>query len=378
MDKGIWIDGPVDKGVMKFLKGLLDNNAMDAVLLPGKNKTGDSYAWFLMGKDGLNESASPFPPVMTTQGAKMVSYLTKKNGSWKKTGVLLRPCELRAAIELAKLKQVDLTNLVLISYDCPGAFPLKEYVSGSRQELDLAFETSLCTQTDPDGLRNVCSICSNFTGRGADIEIGLIGAESKGFWLIPATEQGEELLKKTEEGNNYKSLGSREKLVQEKSVQRIEKRKITLDSFQDSVNGPENLMTTLSSCINCHNCSRVCPICFCRECYFDSRALNSGADEMLQRAERKNGLRLMPDLLLFHMGRMTHMSISCVSCGACEDACPADIPVSMLFSVAARDTRKLFDYEPGRNIDEALPYSVFNFEELKDFEAPYTKEYSKQ
>ena len=99
---------------------------------------------------------------------------------------------------------------------------------------------------------------------------------------------------------------------------------------------------------------------------------------MLQRADRKQGLRLLPDLLLFHMGRMTHMSISCVSCGACEDACPADIPVSMLFSVAARDTRKIFDYEPGRDIDEALPYSVFNFEELKNFEAPYTKEYSKQ
>ncbi len=378
MNKGIWVDGSVKKGVMDFLKGLLQNKAMDAVLMPGKNKTGDSYAWFLMKEDGINEFASPFPPVMTTQGAKMVSYLTKKNGSWKKTGVLLRPCELRAVIELAKLKQVDLANLVLISFDCPGAYPLKEYFSGNTEELDEAFGVCLSTHTEPEGVRNICSICTDFTGRGADMEIGLAGGDSKGFWIIPGTEQGERLLEKTEYGNNYESLEARDRLVAKKLSERKEKRNKTLDQFQQSVNGTENLMSTLSSCINCHNCSRVCPICFCRECYFDSRALNTGADEMLQRAERKGGLRLLPDLLLFHMGRMTHMSISCVSCGACEDACPADIPVSMLFSVAARDTRKLFDYEPGRDINEALPYSVFNFEELKAFEAPYTKEYSKQ
>ena len=376
MDKGIWVKGSVKKGIMEFLTGLLNNKAIDGVLMPGKNKTGDSYAWFLMGEDGVTESACPFPPVMTTQGAKMVSYLTKKNGSWKKTAVLLRPCELRAVIELAKLKQVDLSNLILMSFDCPGAFPLKEYFSKNRQELEKAFDKSLGTQTDPEGSRNVCSICSNFTGKGADIEIGLIGADAKGFWLIPGTEQGNKLLEKTHAGNEHQALESRTKLIQEKFVQRKEKRNNILDLFQQSVSGPENLMNTFAACINCHNCSRVCPICFCRECYFDSRALDSGADEMLQRADRKNGLRLVPDLLLFHMGRMTHMSISCVSCGACEDACPADVPVSMLFAVAARDTGKIFDYEPGRDIDEALPFSVFKFEELQEFEVPYTKEYS--
>ena len=97
---------------------------------------------------------------------------------------------------------------------------------------------------------------------------------------------------------------------------------------------------------------------------------------MLQRAQRKSGLKLPPDVLLFHLGRMSHMSVSCVSCGACEDACPADVPVSMLFALAGRDTQAVFDYEPGRRLDEAIPHTVFKFEELKDFETPYTKEYS--
>ncbi len=377
MNKGIWVEGRAKKKVLEFLNGLLNSKKLEAVLMPATNRTKDSYSWFLMGKDGLLESADPFPPVMTTQGARAVSYLTKKGRAWKKTAVLLRPCELRATIELAKIRQVELENLVLISFDCPGAYPLEKYFNGDQKKLDEAFDACLSKQAELEGARAVCSICNRFTGRGADIEIGLIGGEAKGFWLIPGSREGEDLLEGVTGSASHK-LEAREKAISELRAQREEKRKQTLDSFQETVKGPENLMRVLSSCINCHNCSRVCPICFCRECYFDSKALSSEADAMLQRAQRKNGLRLPPDLLLFHLGRMTHMSISCVSCGACEDACPADVPVSMLFSLAGRNTQAVFEYEPGRSLEEAVPYTVFKFEELKDFEAPYIKEYSKE
>ncbi len=376
INKGIWIEGSVSKGIKKFLNRLLTDKNLEAVLMPAKNKTNDSYAWFLMGKDGLTESATPFPPIISVQGAKVVSYLTKKGGPWKKTAVLLRPCELRATIELAKLKQVDLNGLVLISFDCPGAYPFEKYFNEDQKTLDSEFELCIGTQSEPEGLRTVCSICTGFTGRGADIEINITGGESKGFWFVPGTDQGRQLIEKVFKNNDYNSLDSRGVLLAERLGQRREKRDTILDSFRETVKGPENLMNVLSSCINCHNCSRVCPICFCRECYFDSRALISEADDMLIRAKRKKGLRLLPDLLLFHMGRMTHMSISCVSCGACEDACPANIPVSMLFSLAGKNTQKIFNYEPGRSVDEPVPYSVFKFEELEDFEVPYTKEYS--
>ncbi|MBC2717600.1 MAG: hypothetical protein HF978_20040 [Desulfobacteraceae bacterium] len=376
MIKGIWVEGPVKKGVLDFLNGLLAEKKIKAVLMPAKNKGGDSYAWFLMGKDRLLESADPVPPVMTTQGANVVSYLTKKGPVWEKTAVLLRPCEYRAVIELAKIKQVDLTNLVLISFDCPGAYPLEKYVNGDPEELDESFEVCLGGVVELDGPRNVCAICHRFTGTGADIEIGLMGGEGKGFWLVPGSKQGEELLDGAV-GSESDNIDVREKAISDRTIARETKRNNTLDSFQETVMGPENLLNTLSACINCHNCSRVCPICFCRECYFDSKALSSEADNMLQRAQRKSGLRLPPDLLLFHLGRMSHMSVSCVSCGACEDACPANVPVSMLFALAGRNTQAVFDYEPGRRLDEAIPHTVFKFEELKDFETPYIKEYSK-
>ena len=63
------------------------------------------------------------------------------------------------------------------------------------------------------------------------------------------------------------------------------------------------------------------------------------------------------------------MTMSCVSCGSCEDACPVDIPVAQLFSAVAEDSQLLFEYSPGMDINEPLPLRVFRKEkELNDIE----------
>ena len=50
----------------------------------------------------------------------------------------------------------------------------------------------------------------------------------------------------------------------------------------------------------------------------------------LSRAAKRGAFRFPADTLFFHLGRMSHISASCVSCGLCEDACPVDIPVEEL------------------------------------------------
>ena len=62
------------------------------------------------------------------------------------------------------------------------------------------------------------------------------------------------------------------------------------------------------------------------------------------------------------------MSISCVSCGACEDACSMSIPVSQIFSMIADKTQGLFDYVSGRSLDEPIPIVAYKEEELKEVE----------
>lgn len=79
---------------------------------------------------------------------------------------------------------------------------------------------------------------------------------------------------------------------------------------------------------------------------------------------RKGGFRLPPDTVLYQLGRLNHMSFSCVGCGLCTEVCPAGIPVSAIFMRTGEETAKLFDYLPGRNVDEPVPVTVYKEEEL--------------
>jgi len=62
------------------------------------------------------------------------------------------------------------------------------------------------------------------------------------------------------------------------------------------------------------------------------------------------------------------MSVSCVSCGSCEDACPMSIPVAQIFSMTADETQGIFDYVAGRNIDEPIPLKTYEEDELHEVE----------
>jgi formate dehydrogenase subunit beta len=63
---------------------------------------------------------------------------------------------------------------------------------------------------------------------------------------------------------------------------------------------------------------------------------------------------------------MNHMSLNCVSCGACEDACPAGIPIAQIFSAVADRTQKAFGYQAGLDLEQKPPLVTFLKDELED------------
>ena len=73
-------------------------------------------------------------------------------------------------------------------------------------------------------------------------------------------------------------------------------------------------------------------------------------------------MRMLGDTLLFHMTRLNHMSLSCVSCGMCTSACPADIPVG-LSSVPSASRCRRPSSTPGRDLAEPLPLITFQANE---------------
>ncbi|ETR73082.1 MAG: FdhB6 [Candidatus Magnetoglobus multicellularis str. Araruama] len=204
MDDIKWLQGKRKPGIKAFFQDILTKGLIDTVLMPAKNKKGNSYAWFLMNKDGFLETSDPIPPVMTIQGANILKNITKKGESWSKTAVVLRPCELRAVIELTKLEQINLENIILISFDCPGAYPLTEYISGDQTSLDQQYDSSLYTASF-ETERNACIMCDKFTGQGADIQLCFLGQSDDGFLISAASAKGKELLKDVN-GTNEENL----------------------------------------------------------------------------------------------------------------------------------------------------------------------------
>lgn len=104
-------------------------------------------------------------------------------------------------------------------------------------------------------------------------------------------------------------------------------------------------MYELQKCIKCYGCRNVCPVCFCKECTMDSPELiATGGD-------------LPPEVPIFHLVRAVHMGGRCIDCGLCEDACPVDIPLRMLYRKVNGIVADVFDYKTGVSTDQS-PFNI--------------------
>jgi formate dehydrogenase subunit beta len=72
------------------------------------------------------------------------------------------------------------------------------------------------------------------------------------------------------------------------------------------------------------------------------------------------------------------MILSCVSCGACQDACPMDIPVGQVFSLMADRAQEMLGYVAGEDREEPLPLVAYEMDELHQVEQPYVEIYRQQ
>jgi formate dehydrogenase subunit beta len=377
-DKGALFpaEGGVRERVIAFLQKAISQGCFDAVLIPAKAPGTDSLAYSLIGDEQLLKNAYPLPPVMPVQGAKAISSLTRTGKGKKKIATLIRPCELRATVELFKLGQVDLENISLISIDCPGALPLAEWAEDPKKAED-AF-AKILKEGPNENIRPICQICDKFSATGAeDLHIGVPGEKASGILLIPNSPKGEVILDCLGLAAGEDLSGWQER-VDKLTGARVEKKRQAQQELEAKSTGLDKLLDTFSRCINCHNCMRVCPICYCQQCFFDSDNLQFSFEDYLKRAEAAGGLRLPPDTLLFHIGRMLHMSLSCVSCGACEDACPTAIPVAQVFSLVGNRNQETFDYVPGRSRDEPPPLRVYQEEEFEEVEQSHAAVPAKQ
>ena len=101
----------------------------------------------------------------------------------------------------------------------------------------------------------------------------------------------------------------------------------------------------LSRCIKCYGCRNACPLCVCPECKI---AMEEWAPTG----------RVPPDPLAYHLIRAFHLADKCVSCGACQMACPAGIPLKFLYIGMGEYLKRTFDYAPGTEPERHSPVNA--------------------
>ncbi len=353
------------KSLRSFLAELLDSGFVSALLVPKMLPGGDGFVQTLIKKSDMLSDVNPLAPTMPVQSARILSDLAGDDSAGK-IGAVLKPCELRASIELAKFLQVNLENVVTIGVDCNGTYEVKDYADMADEDRDSSAKALIEGKANGT-VRECCSICEYPAPINADITIGMLGcntAEELAVMLSGRLE--DELQKSLSLDFGDAEPAGRGDAIEKLVGQRKEARERILGDLKGRTDSMEKLMGVFSSCIRCHNCMNVCPICYCRECTFQSPVFEHKADQLLKLADRKGAIRMPGDTLIFHLTRMNHMGTSCVGCGMCDSACPNQLPVSSLFGSIGGELQEMFEYVPGRNPEEEPPVSVFKEDELQD------------
>jgi formate dehydrogenase subunit beta len=290
-------------------------------------------------------------------GTLLLPKLVKKyleGAKTKKIGVTVKGCDVMGFLELAKRKQINLDNIVMIGVNCGGSVsPIlaRKMIADKfgvdpdkvhKEEIDkgqfiIEYEgghkgISIDELEEAGyGRRSNCRRCKYKIPRQADLACGnwgVIGDKAgKATFVEVCSEKGANLMSGAvksgvlaTEAANPKGLEIRGKV--EGPMFKLGDKWRKHDFTALGANLWETINKETSRCIKCYSCIENCPVCF------------TAADElkkdtlMIKRGE-------LPPNSMFHLRRFAHISDTCINCGQCEELCPMDIPMA-LFSHAIR------------------------------------------
>jgi formate dehydrogenase subunit beta len=360
------------KSLQGFFKDILKLEDISAILVPQHLPMKKMVMPTLVTDPDHLTDADPLAPAFAMNAAKIVSRLTRK-AMGAKIAAVLRPCEIRAFVELVKLKQGRPDDILLIGIDCLGAFQNQDYFKfagqdGSKSTMRFfnTFRDAETTEMEGINLSTACKACEYPVAANADIQIGLFGVENEDHLLVRSqTEAGTELLNQLNLAE-IAEPASRQDAIRLRVERRTQYRNDMFAKTGEATDSLEKMATYFAGCVNCYNCRVACPVCYCKECVFVTDVFNHDPAQYLRWANRKGIIKMPTDTLFFHITRLAHMSTACVGCGQCSNACPNDIPVMELFRTIAQGTQQAFDYTAGENVEQAPPLAVFYEKEFDE------------
>jgi formate dehydrogenase subunit beta len=357
--------GELNKQLSGLFADMLENNAIDAVLAPMVQPKKGVMQTLVTSKQYL-DTLDPFAPVVPVNGARIASSLTS-NPSGKRIAMVLRSCEVRALVELVKLKQAILDDVLLVGMDCFGRYEnadfLKYQAAGGNSESFV--ENGLAGKTEAHGcdVAGACKICEYPATDNVDVRLCAMGSGAGTLYIEAVTEKGEEAL--TKAGLKFGDApAGREDTMKKIKTARTEARDKLFAAYRENTGTFDALEDRLAACVNCYNCRVACPVCYCKECVFVTDTFRHKGEQFIGWANHQGKLKMPTDTSFYHLTRITHISAFCVGCGQCTSACPNDIDLMPIFRTSAEKTQARFNYLAGRSVDEPQPLSVFDSDEL--------------
>ena len=254
----------------------------------------------------------------------LATYLPKRK---EKAAVIAKGCDSRAVVELIKEKQVQRDQVILLGVPCRGM------MDRPRVEASVASRPILETEEREDRL---------FL-KGDDFEVTLSRADFLHDSCKTCTHPNPVL---------------HDALVGERLEEKREDLFLDIEAF-DAMKPEERwayLNREVEKCIRCYACRNACPLCYCPECFVDASVpqwIGKSVDAS--------------DTMIFHLMRAYHLAGRCVSCGACERACPVGVDIRKLNRKLVKDVKDLFGYEAGISLEEQSPLAGFRPDDPEAF-----------
>ncbi|MFW9771290.1 MAG: Coenzyme F420 hydrogenase/dehydrogenase, beta subunit C-terminal domain [Candidatus Thorarchaeota archaeon] len=273
----------------------------------------------------------------------------------EKVALIARPCDTRAIIELAKIKQINLENLFIIAFEDRGMVinasrELKKFkdidptqvIKEKIGEKGLILKLSDGTTKEVDlDIADNCSRCTRKIPVVADIGISDLGIsiDSDEIILKAYSDKGAELIetskieKKAIPADIKKAHINKVKELKENALAKRAKDLEEWDKLPQ-----EEKITKLQACTMCGICIRGCPVCYCVDCILQKKR----KDKVINKET-------------YQLTRIAHVADRCVECGNCDNNCPQHLPLSLYFQSLNEAFKDEFGYTAGENLED-IPF----------------------